>query len=157
MTDAPTVTIPAVTEQPPAWELQLREHLHALEVTAARLAQDRYAALLLAAVYDQARLREATGRHRAERDLDVLLRSCFARQSALTDPSVREQRLTAQLTADREYAAKLEAFLDQDAEERRVLVDRQTALLAENADLKRRLAVAGTDVARPKGRRRRTR
>jgi hypothetical protein len=152
--DAPTAEIPVITEQLPAPDALILEKAHALEVTAARLAKDRYAALLLAAVYDQARQREAKRARTAEHNLAVLLDSCFARQAALTDPAVREQRLMAQLKADREYAGKLERFLEAADSERRVLVERQAALIAENSELRLRIGVAEA-VQQPRGRRRR--
>jgi hypothetical protein len=130
--DAPAPPGDMPAQPQPVPDSPLFEKLRGLQVTAARLARDRDAALIMAATIDRQR-------RLAQRDLAALLRSCHARQTALADPTVRERLLEAQMATYRAYTGRLERLLD-DA-------------LAENDALK--AATADTITMPAVGRRRR--
>jgi hypothetical protein len=103
--DAPTIEFPAIPAPPPGPDGHLFEQLHALQVTAVRLAEERDAARAETAEADLRVLR-------LEEQRDALLASCHARQSALADPTVRERLLEGQVAGHRRYIGTLERLLD---------------------------------------------
>jgi hypothetical protein len=106
--DAPTVEFPAV-EQPAPWEAQLREKLHAIEVTAVRLADEREA---------------------LRRDRDALLAVNLDLQHALDAAAVRETALRAEAGSGAAHVREL-------LEERRLWLWHKARLEAANAELRR--------------------
>jgi hypothetical protein len=106
--DAPTVEFPAV-EQPAPWELQLREKLHAIEVTAVRLADEREA---------------------LRRDRDALLAVNLDLQRALDGAAVRETALRAEADGHAAHVGEL-------LEERRLWLWCKARLEAVVAELQR--------------------
>ena len=103
--EAPTVTIPTIPTPQPSPDGHLFEQLHALQVTAVRLAEER----------DAARAENAAAGLRVlrlEEQRDALLASCHARQTALADPGVRERLLEGQVAELRGHIARIEREID---------------------------------------------
>lgn len=160
MTEAPTVQFPAITEQPAESVIRAERIIETVEIATA--VKDAAVAELReqfavneaqAAVIERRNLELAEAGLRIvrlEADVSALAASCFARQSALTEPGGREQRL-------RTYVGQLEATLKSADEHCRLLMAGRTKLLARIAELEQPATLTEPAARPPGGRRRRSR
>lgn len=138
MTDAPTVTIPAVTDRPADPESVIRAEHIMRTVEIATAVKDAAVAELAAQLDANDTLR---------RDRDALLTANLGLQDALDAAAVRETALQAEAGSSAAHVREL-------LEERRLWLWHKARLEAANAELRR---PAEVEAPRPKGRRRRPR
>lgn len=145
MTDAPTVTIPAVTDQPADPESVIRAEHIMRTVEIATAVKDAAVAELAAQLDANDRLIAVNDTLR--RDRDALLTANLGLQDALDAAAVRETALQAEAGSSAAHVREL-------LEERRRWLWHKARLEAANAELRR---PAEVEDSRPKGRRRRPR